>query len=196
MLSGNIACLHDSRRNRVVPGRMKKTSRGSKKKRRTFVSLGSLLADNLKALKRRRHLKTSKVLEIRARNRTRVANETAQCEMTTPPGGPLPDPRGGSPAFGSNLSFGESAPWSGGPGLRIRWFPDDQAQGYYLYVYRSNGVVFSKSPIGAGGCTLRSMSGYTSGLCSIVLNRAAYPAGFSLAVSSFNAAGESMPIKF
>ena len=40
------------------------------------------------------------------------------------------------------------------------------------------------------------LEGTTSGLCSIVVNKAVYPAGFSIGVSAFNSSGESAPVRF
>lgn len=205
-LEGRTSCYYDTKSRKTVTGRV--SGSGT---RRTFVNLSVILDQKLKDFKRRRGVTGPAVSAKKQQFKDQLSSERELCAgaFTGETPNPTPDPRegpgptpiptpgdpGSNPSWNGNLSFGEGAPWSGGPGLRIRWFPVESASGYYVYVLQSNGSVVSKSPILPGGCTQRSASGYTSGLCSIVLSATGYPLGYGVSVSAFNSGGESAPVR-
>ena len=78
----------------------------------------------------------------------------------------------------------------------MRWAPVDSADGYVLYVYRSDGVVISRGAVSPGGCSQRSHDGYTAGICTLIISAANFPPGYAIGVSAFNTDGESAPQVF
>jgi len=73
----------------------------------------------------------------------------------------------------------------------LRWFPSNDAKGYYLYLENFSGQVVNRQEVIPHNCTHRLIEGYTAGVCELEVDSPASGHTHYIRLSAYGPQGES-----
>lgn len=161
---GGVHCYSDPSSVLRVPGKIVRTVTRSKKNKRKIISTRTRFY-SLKELNKKK-LRSMKQKRVSKKKLKKASKSLAQA---------LTNANASCNRVGS---------------VYLRWFPSENAKGYYVYVMDLRGETLLREAIVPNGCTLDGVDGYTSGVCSYHYG-SPQPGAVQIRVSAFNNSGES-----